>query len=263
MPLSRPDVVVLTGASGGIGAALAEAYARPGATLGLVGRDVERLAAVSARCQARGAAVETALLDIRDQAALAEWLTGFDDRHPVDLLIANAGVSAGLGPRRSAEAPGVAARLADINYKGMVNTVEPLIEPMRRRRRGQIALVSSIAGLRPYPDMPSYSATKAAVRAYGTALRGWLSLSGVAVSVIVPGFVTSPMSARHRGPKPMEISAERAARIIVRGLARRRATIAFPFLIVLGLQASKLLPTRLSDMIMRSYRATVEPDDGR
>ena len=256
-------MIVLTGASGGIGRALALGYAASGVTLGLVGRDAARLGEVAERCRAAGASVETALLDVRDRAGMAAWLGAFDARHPVDLLIANAGVSAGLGPDRSAEAEGVSERLAAINYMGMVNTVEPLLEPMRRRGRGRIALVSSIAGLRPYPDMPSYSATKAAVRAYGVALRGWLKPFGVGVTVIMPGFVTSPMSARHKGPKPFEISARKAARIIIRGLGAGRATIAFPFLLVLGLQASKLLPGGLSDVFMRPYQATVEPDDGR
>lgn len=255
--------IVLTGASGGIGEALALRLAAPGRQLLLAGRRAERLEAVAGLCRARGAAVETAVVDVREAEAVAAALLAFDEAGPVDLLIANAGVSAGLEPGRRPEAAGVSRRLMEINYGGMLNTVEPMLPRFIARRSGRIALISSIAALRPQPDLPSYSATKMAVRGYGVALRGWLREHGVGVSVIFPGFVTSPMSLRHRGAKPFEISAERAARIIVRGLERGRAVIAFPgplaALAVLGM----LIPPKMADFFEGGFRAYVDPDDGR
>lgn len=255
--------IAITGASSGIGAALAEEFAAPEVALLLVGRDAERLAEICRICELKGATVATALVDVRDAPALAATLVGFDDRHPVDLLIANAGVSAGLEPKRRPEAPGVSRRLMEINYGGMLNTVEPMLPRFLKRRAGRIALVSSIAGLRPQPDLPSYSATKMAVRGYGVALRGWLKGRGIGVTMIYPGFVTSPMSIRHRGAKPFEIPADKAARIIVRGLRRGRPTIAFPLLLAMGAFLNMLLPAWASDLTNATMRAEVDPDDGR
>ena len=145
----------------------------------------------------------------------------------------------------------------------MLNTVEPLLPRFIARRAGQVALTSSIAALRPQPDLPSYSATKMAVRGYGVALRGWLREFDVGVSVIFPGFVTSPMSLRHRGAKPFEISAERAAGIIVRGLERRAAIIAFPLPLAILATLGMLIPPVIADWFENGFRAYVVPDDGR
>ncbi len=255
-----PTSIVITGASGGIGSALARLYAAPGVRLMLTGRNAERLEAVSAACRSAGAEVVAVALDTRDRQAVHAALRDFDREAPVDLLIANAGVSAGLGPDRARESDEEAERLADINYKGTVNTATALIDAMRARGKGHIALVSSLAGMQPIPDMPSYSATKAAVIAYGASLRAWLRPDGVSVTVICPGFVTSPMSARHVGPKPFEITAERAARIIMRGLRRRRARIAFPWPLVFGVHIGRFLPTRVEEFFLRGFAAEVQPD---
>lgn len=255
--------IAITGASSGIGAALATCLAQPDVTLCLIGRHAERLLAVADECRGKGASVEIAVADVRDAASITHMLTKFDDRHPIDLLIANAGVSAGLSPGRQPEAEGVSRRLMEINYGGLLHTVEPMLPRFIARRRGRIAIVSSLAGLRPQPDMPSYSATKMAVRGYGIALRDWLREYGVGVTMIYPGFVTSPMSARHAGFKPFEITAERAARLIVRGLRRGQSVIAFPLPLALGAFLNGLLPPFLADLTNRPFRADVQPDDGR
>jgi short-subunit dehydrogenase len=132
---------------------------------------------------------------------------------------------------------------------------------MIARRSGHIGLVSSLAAIRPQPDLPSYSATKMAVRGYGVALRGWLKPHGVGVSMIYPGFVTSPMSERHVGPKPFEVTADQAARIMARGLDRGRPVIAFPLLLALGCYLNMLLPTWAAELTNAPFRANVEPDD--
>ncbi len=252
--------VVITGASGGIGQELAKVYAAPGVTLGLVAREAARLEPVAEACRAAGAEVEIGALDIRDRDAVHAWLAGFDARHPVDLLIANAGVSCGLGPGRSREADLDAERLAEINYKGTVHSVSGIVDAMCARGSGRIALIASLAGMRALPDMPSYSATKAAIIAYGEALRGWLRPRGISVTVICPGFVTSPMSARHRGGKPFEMPADKAARIMRRAIDRRVAFRAFPWPLVLGIRLAKLLPPRLSDLAYRPFMASVDKD---
>jgi NADP-dependent 3-hydroxy acid dehydrogenase YdfG len=252
--------VVLTGASGGIGAALALRLAAPGATLLLTGRDAGRLEAAAAAARARGATVETALLDVTDAAATEAALTAFDAAGPVDLLVANAGVSAGLTPGRGPEDRAASRRVWAVNGLGMLNTVEPLLPAFIARGRGTVAIMSSLAALRPLPDMPSYSATKAAARAYGESLRGWLGPRGVAVSVICPGFVATAMSRRHRGFKPFEIGADRAADIIARGLARGRPLITFPRALAALCWLDQRLPPRLADLLAGGFAAEIAPD---
>lgn len=202
--------IVITGASSGIGAALAEYYAAPGVTLGLTGRSDERLRAVAAACKARGAAVETALMDVCEREALAAWLLEIDGKKPIDLVIANAGISGGSGGHSvMGEEPEQLRRIMAVNLDGVFNTVLPLIPLMTGRKRGQIALMSSLAGLRGLPGAPAYSTSKAAVLAYGQALRGWLGMRGVKVSVIMPGFVRTPLIAANPFPMPFILEPKR------------------------------------------------------
>jgi short-subunit dehydrogenase len=142
----------------------------------------------------------------------------------------------------------------------MLNTLDPVLPAMLERRRGQIALMSSLAAAAPLADMPAYSASKAAIRAYGTSLRRWLGPRGLAVSVVCPGFVTSAMSARHRGYKPFEVPMDRAAARILRGLARREAYITFPWPLTLLTWLGNRLPPALSDRAVAGFAAEIEPD---
>jgi short-subunit dehydrogenase len=263
--MTKPSfrTIVLTGATGGIGVALAERLAAPGRRLLLIGRRQAELEALAGRCRTLGAEADIAAVDVRDGPAMEKLLQAYDDAHAIDLVFANAGVSAGLAPGRQPEAAGVSRRLMEINYGGMLNTVEPLIARFIARRAGRFVLTSSVAALRPQPDLPSYSATKMAVRGYGVALRGWLREFGVGVSVVFPGFVTSPMSLRHNGAKPFEIPAARAAEIIVRGVERGRSVIAFPLPLAILAMLGMLIPPWFADWFEGGFRAHVEPDDGR
>lgn len=252
--------IVLTGASGGIGEALAAEYAQPGIRLALIARDQAKLDALADLVRRKGGEAETAAIDVRDRSALHRYLEELDRRHPVDLVIANAGVTAGLGPGRSRESDEDADRQLEINYRGAVNAVTGVVEAMRLRGRGQIVLVASLAGMRALPDMPSYSSSKAALIAYGHSLRGWLKPFGVRVTIICPGFVTSPMSARHKGAKPFEMSAARAAGKMRRAIEARRAFYAFPFLLATGIRLQNLLPAALGDLFMGGFAAEIEPD---
>ena len=254
-----PRSVVITGASSGLGAALAVSYAAPGMRLGLVGRDAPRLAATAARCAAMGAAPVSAHLDVRDGAALANWLLAFDDGGAVDLVVAAAGISAGPQPGAATEPEGLAQRQVAVNLLGCMNTVEPLLPRMVARRAGQVAVVSSVAGLRGLPYSPGYSASKAGVRAYGDALRALLRPHGVRVSVVVPGFFDTPMTDRFHGDKPFLLSLERATAITRRGLDRGAARIVFPRPLAFALQLADLGPPWLTDRIMRAVRFHIVP----
>ena len=236
--------VLITGASSGIGEALALFYAAPGIGLALIGRNRERLAVVADACRARGAEVESAALDVTDRAAMAAWIERIDDARSLDLVIANAGVSTGRGAQGEDEA--AIRRVFAINLDGVLNTVLPLLPRMTARHQGQIALMSSLAAFRGLPTGPSYSASKAAVKALGEAWRLKLAPDGIRVSVICPGFVTTRMTARNNFHMPFLLSAEQAASIIARGLARDHGRIAFPLPMTALCWLVGALPWRLS-----------------
>ncbi len=222
-----PRSVLITGASSGIGRALAVQYARPGVRLFLSGRDPARLAEAHATCVARGAEVLAETVDAVDRVAMNAWIERADGIAPLDLVVANAGISAGTGGGGGENEDQTRALFA-VNLDGVVNTVWPAIRVMRPRGAGQIAIVSSLAGYRGFPSAPAYAASKSAVKAWGEGLRGWLANEGIAVNVVCPGFVTTRMTARNRFPMPLLMDADRAAAIIAQGLARNRARISFP-----------------------------------
>ncbi|MGD9507960.1 MAG: SDR family NAD(P)-dependent oxidoreductase [Geminicoccaceae bacterium] len=217
----RPDRwrhVAITGASSGIGAALARALARPGLSLSLGGRDRARLAQVTAECQAAGADTCGTAVDVCQQETLRGWLDSRAYAGPIDLVVACAGVTDEHGhpPQETAA----------INFVGIINTLEAALPHMARG--GQLALIGSLASWRAQPSAPAYAASKAAVRLYAEAIRDSLAKDGLSLSLVLPGFVATPMLSGRRGPTPHLLSAERAANIMIAGLARRRATIVFP-----------------------------------
>lgn len=246
---SAPASILITGASSGLGAALALEFAGPGIRLALVGRDEARLAAVAATCREAGAAARVAVLDVRERERLAAWITEVDQAAPLDLVIANAGISAGTGGGDETEDQ--TWRILGTNVEGVINTVLPAVARMRPRGRGQIAIMSSFAAFRGFPGAPAYCASKAAVRVWGEALRGELHAAGIGVSVICPGYVKSRMSAVNDFPMPMLMEADRAARIIRRGLARNQPRIAFPWPVYAALRLLAALPPRLTDPLLR------------
>ena len=258
---AAPGTVVITGASSGLGAQLAALYAGPGVRLALVGRDEARLAAVAERCRGAGAEVETAALDVGAPEPLGAWLLALDARSPVDVLIANAGASSGVQPGRASEGLESAAGQVRTNLLGCLHTVEPLAPRMAARGQGRIAVVASVAGLRALPYSPAYGASKAGVRAYGEAMRGLLRGHGVAVTVVCPGFFRSPMTDRFAGPTPWAWSAERTARLVKRGIDRRRARVSFPWPLVAGVTLANIGPARLTDAIVRRFRFHIEPPE--
>ncbi|WP_244816413.1 SDR family oxidoreductase [Caballeronia sp. Lep1P3] len=250
MNADKPRTIVITGASAGLGRALASCYAVPGVTLGLIGRDAERIDSVAAACRARGADVVSASIDVRDQAALARWMLDFDARHPVDLVIANAGIASTLRSPDDWEDIERTAAIVDTNLYGALNTVLPVIERMRARRRGQLALVSSLAGLRGMAISPAYCVSKAALVAWCDSVRPLLARDGIGVSVVMPGFVRTAMSDVFPGSKPFMWTPERAALHIRKRLSLRRVEIAFPFSLAFGMKLLRLFPAALADAIL-------------
>ena len=249
----RPGVLI-TGASSGIGAALAEAYAAPGTMLFLGGRDAGRLDAVAAVCRRLGADARPWTVDVTDRAAMADWIGQADGIRPLTLVIANAGISAGSGNALGESAEQARAIFA-ANVDGVLNTVLPALAPMRRRRRGQLGLMASLAGFRGLPGAPAYAASKAAVKVWGEGLRSWLATEGIGVTVLCPGFVATPMTAGNAFPMPFLMSDRAAARIMRRGIEANRPRVAFPWPMAAAVWLLAALPPSWVDPWLRRLPA--------
>lgn len=245
-----PKTVLITGATGAIGAALAQAYAAPGRVLVLQGRNEARLNDVARDCERLGAEVETRALDVRDLPALAAWLEEVGARRMPDLAIVNAGAINVLKPGDSHEPWAEVERVLAVNVGAAMATVTALLPHMRRRGSGQIALVSSLLAWFGMPVAPAYSASKAALKTWGEALRGPLRREGIRLSVVLPGFVKSDMSDELRVPKPFMLTAADAATRIRRGLDRGKARISFPLPLALGCRILAALPPALAGRVL-------------
>lgn len=219
--------ILITGASSGLGAALATAYAAAGVHLYLGARRADLLAAVADTCRAKGAEVTTQQVDVTVAADMAAWIVASNRLRPLDLVIANAGISGGTSGGSESDAQ-VRAIFA-VNVDGVLNTVLPAIPLMTAAGGGQIAIMASLAGHRGFPSAPAYCGSKAAVKVWGEGLRGDVAKYDIGVSVIMPGFVTTPMTAVNDFPMPFLMSPERAVGIIRRGLLGNKARIAFPW----------------------------------
>ena len=261
--MQNPGSILITGGSSGIGAALALAYAAPGVRLALTGRHAGRLEQVAERCRAAGAEVAAGVVDVRDRAALAAWMAEQDRCRPLDLVIANAGISAGTGA--GGETDRQAREIFAVNFDGVVNTVLPAAELMRPRRSGQIALMSSLAGFRGFPGAPAYCASKAGVRVWGEALRGTLAPDGLTISVICPGYVKSPMTDRNDFPMPFLMEMDRAVEVIRRGLGAGKSRLVFPRRLFAAVWLLALLPPAWTDRLLArlpAKSADPEPQAG-
>jgi short-subunit dehydrogenase len=248
-----PQCIVITGATGGIGGALALAYAQTGSALILQGRDSRKLAELAAACVAKGASVETQSLDVRDLEKLRAWLADVCVRHSPDLLIPCAGININTGPRAEGEKWVEMDALIDINIKAALASVAVVLPIMREKQRGQIVLFSSLAAYHGLPVTPTYSASKAAIKAYGEGLRAAMTPFSIWVNVVMPGFVESYMCEEMPGPKPFIWTAERAARKIKQELARNRARISFPFPLNFGCWLLSVMPASLSERFIRLF----------
>lgn len=247
MTIAPPASILITGASSGLGEALARAYARPGVCLFLSGRDRQRLHDTADACRALKAEVHALVINVTQAVPMATWIKQCDGVRPLDLVIANAGISAGSGGQVESETQ--ARAVFATNLDGVLNTVFPAMDIMRRRRHGQIALMASLAGYRGLPGAAAYCASKAAVKVWGESLRPSLAQDGVRLSVICPGFVESRITAANKFHMPFLMSADQAATLMIRGLAANKGRIAYPWPMALGAWATMALPDRVMEWI--------------
>jgi short-subunit dehydrogenase len=248
--------VLITGASSGLGRALAEACAAPGVTLHLSGRDAARLEAAAEACRAKGAEVHAAVVDVTDAAATAAWIRGAGR---LDLAIANAGISGGTGD--AVEPAAQAARIFATNVTGVLNTALPAIEAMAAQApgadglRGRVAVIASIAAFVAAPGAPAYCASKAAVQRWAEALDASERRRGIRLHAVCPGYVRTPMTARNKFPMPFLLEPEEAARRSLSGIARGRVRVVYPLPLYLAARLVGALPPALLNRLMSTLPA--------
>lgn len=292
-------IVAICGATGGIGEALVDVYAAPGTELLLAGRRTEALARLKFAAEAKGAVVRTAAFDLRDRVALEAWCEEAA-RCGTDILILGAGVSASVEGRRigevgkdgnggeavEAKVEGEKGRNAgedllwlpernddllrelDVNATGNILAANAFVRALLLARAEgavpvkhvQVAFVASLAALTGLPGSPGYSASKAALRTYGEALRRLLRGKDVGVTVLLPGYVESDMSRRYQGSKPWLMSAEKAARLMKHAIDAGKREYAFPKILAIGIALLKLVPASLEHLFLNGFFFTVEPD---
>jgi NADP-dependent 3-hydroxy acid dehydrogenase YdfG len=249
--------VFVTGASSGIGRALARHYAARGAILGLVGR---RQDALDALCHELGTQCVPYAVDVRDALRMREAASDFLGRFgAADIVIGNAGVSAGTLTDH-AEDQAVFQEILEINVTGLFNTFQPFLAAMRGAARGTLVGIASVAGFRGLPGAGAYSASKAAARTYLESLRVELHGTGVRVVTISPGYIGTPMTAKNPYPMPFLLPAEEAARRMARAIDRRVAHTVIPWQMGLLGIALRALPRPLYDRLFA--RAPHKPRRG-
>jgi hypothetical protein len=238
-----PLKVFITGASSGLGAALARHYGAQGACVGLIGRRLEGLQDTAAGLDAR-----LYQADVRDAAAMHSAAAAFlDEVGPPDIVIAAAGISVGTLTEASEDVP-VFRAVMDANVLGLVHTFQPFIAPMQTSG-GVLCGISSVAGVRGLPGGGAYSASKAAATVYLEALRLELKTRGIAVVTVAPGYIDTPMTQVNPYAMPFRMTAATAATKVARCIARRRAYAVIPWQMAWVARLLKWLPIPVYDAV--------------
>jgi short-subunit dehydrogenase len=248
--------VFITGASSGIGAALAMRYAARGATLGLVARRAELLEALSLRIGRTpgGAIADVHVADVTDAASMNNAAQAFMARHGVpDLVVACAGISRSIDPAHEAGA-GDFAKVLATNTVGTLTTFQPFIVAMRARGIGKLVGIASVAGLRGLPGASAYSASKAAVIAFCESLRIELRGTGVEVLTLCPGYVRTAMSAAIPYKQPFLIDADVFASRAIDAIAAGVSYAVIPRQMAWMARLMQILPNALYDPLMKKAR---------
>jgi short-subunit dehydrogenase len=239
--------IMITGASSGLGEALALHYANNENRLVLMARRKERLENVAQRCRAKGAEVETLVADVNDFERMRE--VGEElSRGEIDRIIVNAGVSVGhsggVTPFEDFE------RLFKTNFLSVHALLEPIIPKLMEQRSGEIVFISSLASLLTMPTSIAYSSSKRALNAYAEGLHYQLKPHGVTVMTIMPGFIDSEMTQKNRFTMPFFMSRERGVARITHAIKRKKIRYAFPFRFALMIRVVTLFPQPLRDKIV-------------
>lgn len=238
----KPIRIFITGASSGLGAALARHYGKTGGQLGLTGRRMDALQSTARNLDAR-----CYVADVRDlsamQAAAYAFITAFG---PPDIVIAAAGISVGTITEDTQDAE-IFRAVMDANVLGLVHTFQPFIEAMRRNGGGVLCGISSVSGVRGLPGASAYAASKAAARVYLESLRIEMREYGLAVVTVAPGFIDTPMTQVNPYPMPFKMTADDAATKVAQCIQRRRSYSVIPWQMAWVARLMRCLPNAIYD----------------
>lgn len=242
--------ILITGASSGIGEALALYYAKQPQTenIFICGRNEERLLNVKQACEKNSKAkIHAKILDVSNKDDVEKWINEAENTAYLNLVFANAGVAT------TQEIPANIFNTFNINVMGVINTITPTVEIYKKRQDKNkiIAITSSIAGYHGLPSCPSYSASKACVKAYGEALRLQLLEHNIQVNTICPGFIRSRITDKNTCPMPFFMEAEPAAELIAKRIQKNVGLIVFPWPMRLAVWVLSILPNCISDFIYK------------
>ncbi len=241
--------VFLTGASSGIGEAIAIALAKKGATLGLLARRKELLDKLKRECEKAGSTARVFACDVTNedavQAAVDEFIHEFEH---IDVLIANAGIGGNNKETRSLQ-PLAVKKVIDINLLGAVNSVHAVLPQMLKRGRGHLVAISSLAGFRGLPKSAAYSASKAAMTAFFESVRLDVKYSGIDVTIIQPGFIRTPLTAGREARMPFLMQLDDAVPLFIRAIEKKKKFAAFPWQLATVVRLGKIMPAWLYDRI--------------
>jgi short-subunit dehydrogenase len=248
-------VVMITGASSGIGRGLALELASRGANLGLLARREELLNEIVAEAKARGVKAVSASADVRDARAVRDAADRFrSELGPIDILIANAGI--GTADHALKLAPEHACDVININVLGAINSVSAVASEMVARGQGRLVAMSSLAAYRGLPKSAAYCASKAALTAYFESVRIDLRNTGVGVTIIYPGFIKTDLTAGRAAKMPYLMELDYAVKKIVSAIEKEKKTYAFPWQLATIVRSGLLMPASMYDWIAgrNSYR---------
>jgi short-subunit dehydrogenase len=219
-----------------------------------VGRNRERLEEVAALCRENGAEVSLLVCDVTDYDLYNQGVEDFDNKHPVDLLFANAGISGGTGDGHMLEPFEQTENIFKTNTLAAIHSAQLIYQKMCQRGRGQIAFTGSIAGFQGWGGAPSYSASKAALHIYAESLRMLAKVHNIKINIISPGFIKTSMTDQNAFPMPFMLSAKEAARCIDKGLCHNKRYIIFPKRMYILALLSHWLPESVLYYVSRSIR---------
>jgi short-subunit dehydrogenase len=246
------QVAIITGASSGIGWALAQTLAAEGCKVGLVARRREQLAELAGQIERSGGSAAFAVGDVAERPQAVAAIHELASRlGPVDLLIANAGV--GAPTTLSPFNVGDVEKMFRVNVLGVVYSLEAVLPQMLERRCGHVAAISSLAAYKGLPGESGYTSSKAAVNVFMEGLRVQLRSKGIAVTTICPGFVKTPMTEVNEFKMPWLLTAEDTARRIVRALKQKRKVYNFPWQMALFMKFARWAPDWLVERMMHTY----------
>jgi short-subunit dehydrogenase len=242
-------VVLLTGASSGIGEGLAFELAKRGAILGLVARREDMLHELARRCEANGGTARVFALDVTDADAIqnaADKLRA--EFGHIDILIANAGIGGNNSETRELQ-PDAVKRVVDINLLGAANSVYAVLPQMLERGSGHLVAISSLAGFRGLPRSAAYSASKAGMTAFLESVRLDVQNRGVDVTIIHPGFIKTPLTSGRENKMPFIMELNDAIPLFIRAIEKKKKFAAFPWQLATIVRAARIFPAWLYDRV--------------